>query len=407
MDAVLWAGLSETLLTPPLSPQLAMEQEVDGMLRHLTDAMESGGLPALAREVREMREKVRDVTAQVAVTGPPGVGKTTFITTALRLSAEAAATLQQAPKPASCAQPGQPRAVFWELPAIDEASFCADAYLRQVDAGQYTGFLILSCAEFSREILRLASELRSMGKPFCLIRSKIDLRRRCYRKRQFADEVLCALRREPLPHLDLEYAVGRLFHVDCRDSEDFDFKPCVQALQDASPSALLRHCLLVSLSYLSNKFQLKTSLKQLTPIWAIHSLVVDPVGSAGLPYPVNARFLVDEIYLYRLILGIDFQTLRLQAQRLRLPAFVLSDELCAGLPCALSEVDVVAELNKWTSLKVPVANSKLKWVPLLRQLPGGLLSGAAVIRLLDFMVTQYMIDVYRIESKIAAVLRGD
>ncbi|XP_072106822.1 interferon-inducible GTPase 5-like [Mobula birostris] len=384
-----------------------MEQEVDRMLQQLTDAIESGGLPALANEVQEIRQKVRDVTAQVAVTGPPNVGKTTLISTALRLSAETAALLQHAPKPAPCFQPGRPRVIFWELPAIGGASFCVNTYLRQVDVDKYTGFLILSCTEFSREMLGLASELRRIGKPFCLIRSKIDVRRRCYRKREFADEVLCALRRQPLPHLDLESAVVRLFYLDCRDSEDFDFKPCVQALQDASPSALLRHSLLVSLSYLSNKFQLKTSLKQLTPIWAIHSLVVDPVGLAGLPYQVNARFLVDQIYFYRLILGIDFQALKVQAKRLRLPTFVLSDELRAGLPCSLSEVDVVAELTKWTALKVPVANSKLKWVPLLRQLPGGEISGAAVIRLLDFMVTQYMIDVYRIESKIAAVLRGE
>ncbi|XP_051901311.1 interferon-inducible GTPase 5-like [Pristis pectinata] len=383
------------------------------MMRGFMSAVERGGVVELGEAVKAAMRRVEDVTAHVAVIGTSRVGKSTFISTALRLSegedsaAAASQPPREAPKPVAYSRPGRPCSVFWELPGIEDASFCPSAYLRQVGVEKYAGFFIMSSTEFTKEAVALVSELKGMGKPFYLIHSKIDLRPHCYKNKDFAGDVLRAVRREALPNLDEAYAAKRLFYIDCRDPNQFDFMACVQALQKGAPSALLQHALLLSLNHLAAKIELRNSLKELIPVSAIHSCISHPVPLEGLSYQVNIHFLFDQIRFYRTVLGLDYKDLHKSAKRIAMPTFVLSDEIQTQMARELTEKGVVRELIKWTRQNVAIAPSNLKWVPLLRQLPGGEISGATTVRLLDAMLVQFTDDAYRVESKIAAVLRGD
>ncbi|XP_048476459.1 interferon-inducible GTPase 5-like isoform X2 [Rhincodon typus] len=390
---------------------MSMDLEVEGILERLLDAMNRGGISEMAALVEAERRRVERVTVHVAVTGTSRAGKSAFINSAMGFQdgdegGPSTAPSQGATKPAPYRRPGFPCCTFWELPSVEDASFSPGDYLRAVEVDRYTGFYILSSGRFTQQAAALADELRRLGKPFYFVRTKIDMDAHGYKDREFAKKALQVIAANRFACLDLDYAIARFFCVSCHESERFDFPACIRALQNSSPP-LQRHALLLSLHHLADKMELKNSLKELIPVSAVYSCVIDPVAVEQLPYRANIGFLCEEIRLYRLLLGLDYPALSKRARLVGQPAFVLSDEIQTRMARELTEKAVAEELLRWTEKNVLVSPNNVKWIPLLESLPGGKLSGASTIRLLDAMLEQFMDDVYRIRRKVANVLRGD
>ncbi|XP_048379647.1 interferon-inducible GTPase 5-like [Stegostoma tigrinum] len=396
------------------SQMMSMDLEVEGILERLLDAVNRGGTTAMAALVQAERRRIEQVTVDVAVTGPSRCGKSTFIHSAMGFQdgdegGPSTAPGPGATKPAPYRRPGFPCCAFWELPSVGGGgggAFSPRGYLRAVEADRYAGFYLLSPGRFTQQAAALADELRRLGKPFYFVRTKIDADAGGREDRGFARASLQAVAAGRFARLDLEYAVARFFCVSCHESERFDFAACIRALQRSAPP-LQRHALLLCLHHLADKMELKNSLKELIPVAAVHSCVVDPVEVEQLPYRANVAFLCDEIRLYRLLLGLDYPALSRTARLVGRPAFVLCDEIQTRLARELTEKAVADELLRWTEKNVLVSPGNAKWIPLLGRLPGGELSGTSTIRLLDAMLEQFMDDVYRIRRKMADVLRGD
>ncbi|XP_078063130.1 interferon-inducible GTPase 5-like [Mustelus asterias] len=388
-----------------------MDLEVERILKRFSEAMKDGGISKMAPLVKAERRRVECVTVHVAVTGTPRVGKSVFINSVMDFkdgTADAAPTdpTQQVAKPASYRRPGDPCCMFWELPNIEGVSFSPDGYLKALEVDRYVGFFILSSSRFTWEAVALANELRRIGKQVYFVRTNIDLDTHGYKNKEFAEDALRAVTADCFDHLDIEYAITHYFCVSCHDTERFDFMACIQALQNSSPP-LQKHALLLSLYYLANKIELKNSLKELIPVSAIYSCIIDPVPVERLPYQANISFLHKEICFYRTVLGLDYQALNKSARLIGQPTFVLSDEIQTRLARELTEKAVSEELLRWTEKNVLVSPRNTKWLPLLETLPGRQISGASTIRLLDAMLEQFMDDAYRIQRKIAEILRGD
>ncbi|XP_078391692.1 interferon-inducible GTPase 5-like [Cetorhinus maximus] len=390
----------------------SMDLEAAEILERLSDAMNCGGIPETASLVKAERKRVEGVTVHVAVTGTPKVGKSAFINSVMGFEdgqdgAAPTGSAQQPAKPAPYSRPGNPSSVFWELPSIEGATFSPGDYLKAVEADKYVGFFILTSTRFTREAAALASELRRAGKQLYLVRTKIDLSAPAYKNKEFEEDALHVLSADRFANLGIEFTAARFFCVSCHEVDRFDFLECIQALQKNSSPPLRKHALLVSLHYLASKVELKNSLKELIPVSAIYSCIIDPVPVEQLPYQANIPFLYNEIRFYRVMLGLDYAALNKSAKLIGRPTFVLSDEIQTKMAKELTEETVSEELLRWTQKNVQVSPSNVKWVPLLKTLPGGKLSGASTIRLLDAMLEQFTDDACRIQRKMADILRGD
>ncbi|GCB77292.1 interferon-inducible GTPase 5-like [Scyliorhinus torazame] len=389
-----------------------MELEVEGILGRFSDAMSCGGLSEMAPLVKAERRRIECVAVHVAIIGTSRVGKSAFINSALGFKngedrAAPTGPAQQVEKPVSYGRPGDPSCVFWELPNIEVAGFSPGGYLRVLEVDRYVGFFVLSSGCFSQEAAGLANELRRRGKQLYFVRTKIDLDTHGYKNKEFAEDVLHVVTADRFAHLDIEYATARFFYVACHDAGRFDFMACIQALQKNSSPPLQKHALLLSLHHLANKLELKSSLKELIPLSAVYSCVIDPVPVERLPYGANLNFLCNEIRFYRTMLGLDYQALSRSARSIGQPTFILSDEIQTRMAKELTEKAVSEELLRWTEKNVLVSPNNAKWIPLLETLPGGKLSGASTIRLLDAMLEQFMDDAYRIQRKMVDVVRDD
>ncbi|XP_078425980.1 interferon-inducible GTPase 5-like [Cetorhinus maximus] len=389
-----------------------MDLEIAGIIGRFSDAMSRGGISEVASLVKAERSRVESVTVHVAVTGTPRVGKSAFINSVMGFKGGEDGTApispaQQVAKPAPYSRPGNPSSVFWELPSIRGSNFSSGDYLKAVEVDKYVGFFILSSTWFTQEAAALASELRRVGKQFYLIRTKIDMDTLGYREKDFIEDVLHVFTTDYFDNLDIEYATARFFCVSSHHVDRFDFLKCIQALQRNSSPPLQKHALLLSLHYLANKMELRDSMREFIPVSAVYSCIIDPVPVEQLPYQANVHFLYKEIRLYRVLFELDHPALSKKAKLIRQPTFVLSDEIQTMMGRALTEKGVSEELLKWTEINVSVSHSYVKWVPFLKTLPGGKLSGASTIRLLDTILEKFMDDAYRIQRKMEAVLKGE
>ncbi|XP_041031513.1 interferon-inducible GTPase 5-like [Carcharodon carcharias] len=389
-----------------------MDLEIAGMIGRFSDAMSHGRISEVASLVKAERSRVESMMVHVAVTGTPRVGKSTFINSIMGFKdgedgAAPTGPTHQVTKPAPYSRPGSPSSVFWELPSIRGPSFSSSDYLKAVEVDKYVGFFILSSMWFTWEAAALASELRRVGKQFYFIRTKIDLGPPGYRDKKFVEDVLNVFTIGHFANLDIEYTTAHFFCVSCHHVDRFDFLECIQALQRNSSPPLQKHALLLSLYYLANKMELKDSMREFIPLSAVYSCIIDPVPVEQLPYQANVHFLYNEIRLYRVLFELDYPALSKRAKLIHRPTFVLSDEIQTTMARALTEKGVSEELLKWTEINVPVSHSYVKWIPFLETLPGGKLSAASIIRLLDTMLQKFMDDAYRIQRKMEDVLKGE
>ncbi|XP_078392405.1 interferon-inducible GTPase 5-like, partial [Cetorhinus maximus] len=365
-----------------------MDLEIAGIIGRFSDAMSRGGISEVASLVKAERSRLESVTVHVAVTGTPRAGKSAFINSVMGFKdgedgAAPTGPAQQVTKPAPYSRPGNPSSVFWELPSVRGPGLVG----RLPEGGG------------DRQVAALASELRRVGKQFYLIRTKIDLGPPGYREKEFVEDVLNVFTADHFANLDIEYAIAHFFCVSCHQVDRFDFLECVQALQRNSSPPLQKHALLLSLHYLANKMELKDSLREFIPVSAIYSCLINPIPVEQLPYQANVHFLYNEIRLYRVLLELDYPALRKRAKLIRRPTFVLSDEIQTTMAKMLTEKGVSEELLKWTEINVSVPHSYVKWVPFLEALPGGKLSGASTIRLLDTMLQKFTDDACRVQRK--------
>ncbi|XP_078425987.1 interferon-inducible GTPase 5-like [Cetorhinus maximus] len=388
-----------------------MDLEIAGIIGRFSDSMIRGGISEVASLVKAERSRMESVTVHVAVTGTPRVGKSAFINSVMGFKdgedgAAPTSPTQQLAKPAPYSRPGNPSSVFWELPSIEGANFSSGDYLKAVEVDKYVGFFILSSTWFTKEAAALASELRRVGKQFYLIRTKIDLNAPDYKDKKLTEDILRVVTADHFANLDMEYATARFFCVSSYHVDRFDFLKCIQALQRNSSPPLQKHALLLSLHYLANKMELKDSMRELIPLSAVYSCVIDPVPVEQLPYQANVHFLYNEIRLYRVLFELDHPALSKKAKLIRRPTVVLSDEIKTMMARVLTEEAVSEELLKLTEMNAPVSQYYMKWIPFLETLPGGKLAGASTISLLDTMLEKFMDDAYRIQRKMVDVRRG-
>uniref|UniRef100_A0A672JTK3 IRG-type G domain-containing protein n=1 Tax=Salarias fasciatus TaxID=181472 RepID=A0A672JTK3_SALFA len=130
-------------------------------------------------KIKEYLEKQKTPPLNIAITGESGSGKSTFINSFRGINgsdkgaaptgvAETTAVIESYP------HPNHPNVRLWDLPGVGTPKFPADKYLERVGFERFDFFIIIAACRFKENDVKLALEIKRMGKKIYFLRSKID-----------------------------------------------------------------------------------------------------------------------------------------------------------------------------------------------------------------------------------------
>ena len=194
--------------------------------------------------------------------------------------------------------------MFWDLPGIDTPRYLDLAkYCRDVNLERYHLFLIFTAGRFNENDLKLARKIKSIGKNFFFVRTKIDIDVQAQkRKRSFnEDALLQKIRADYSNNLgDLLNNQQDIFLISNHFPDKWDFSRLTSATLEALPRCQ-RESLTLTLTRLSTNI-----VKQKVDILKGRTWMVATASAAAAVAPVpilsivvDSALILYEISLYR------------------------------------------------------------------------------------------------------------
>ncbi|CAB4037762.1 interferon-inducible GTPase 5-like, partial [Paramuricea clavata] len=163
-------------------------------------------------------------------------------------------------EPACYTFPDNPEIVFTELTGIGTPSFPnLQIYCKNFSLETYDTFLILTSTRFTYVDLHLAQKIKSMGKSFFLIRTKIDLDafNEKRKKRPDKEKMLRMIRADLYKNVkDLGIREDEIFLISNYETDRWDFKRLVEAILEKLSTGQ-KEALTLSLKILSHDVERK------------------------------------------------------------------------------------------------------------------------------------------------------
>jgi predicted GTPase len=151
--------------------------------------------------------------------------------------------------------PDNPMIGLVDLPGIGTPNYPdLKTYCRKVELESYDTFLIFTATRFTVNDLELAKKVKSLGKSFFLIRSKIDVELMPKRGKAILDEeaTLEEMRNDCIMNVrGMISSEDQVFLIGSYDKGKWDFDRLVKAIGKALP-ILQRESLILSLSNLTH-----------------------------------------------------------------------------------------------------------------------------------------------------------
>ena len=150
-------------------------------------------------------------------------------------------------EPVEYKHPENPKISFMDLPGIGTPSFPdLETYCEKVAFEDYDTFLIFTATRFTQNDLDLARKVKSIGKSFILIRTKIDLD--CKSSQDDEPKILEKIRKECMKYVeDFISSEKEVFLISNYHTDKWDFDRLIKAISDALP-VHQRECLALSLT---------------------------------------------------------------------------------------------------------------------------------------------------------------
>ena len=147
--------------------------------KNLEKLLEEKGIQAARGEMKKKLQKWEETEIEIGVTGCSGVGKSSFINFVRDKGDEdeGAAKVDVVEKTDEAERfHFKGKITFVDLPGIGSKKYPdLDTYSKNVELETYHTFLILTCTRFTDLELQLAQKIKSCGKSFFLVRTKIDI----------------------------------------------------------------------------------------------------------------------------------------------------------------------------------------------------------------------------------------
>ncbi|KAK0141956.1 Interferon-inducible GTPase 5 [Merluccius polli] len=305
--------------------------------------------PDLAASIaQKYLEDINNVKLNIAVTGNSGSGKSTFINAFRGIdnrdeTAAPTGVVETTMKPESYPHPRYPNVILWDLPGVGTTKFPADQYLKLVGFEKFDFFIIISADRFTENDVKLAQEIKKMGKKFYFIRSKIDnnLRDAERDQRKYDEgETLQKIRENCIQGLKGQGVSPQVFLVSLFDLHKYDFLTFLETIEREMPS-LKRDVLILALPVCRSVIHKKKEVFSSQILYhALLSAFAAVIPVPRLSIAVNVDMLVSVVTTYVDGFGLDKKSMEKLSSDTQRP---LAD-LMEVMKCPLSGKDVTAEL---------------------------------------------------------------
>ncbi|XP_019065443.1 immunity-related GTPase family M protein isoform X1 [Fukomys damarensis] len=147
--------------------------------RRLDKAVREGKLLDVAAVVKQTVETVSRAPVSIAVAGDSGNGMSSFVNALREIGHEEKTSaptgvVRTTLTPARYTSPRFPDVSLWDLPGMGASGQSLDAYLGELQFGQYDLFIIIASEQFSLNHVRLAKSIERVGKRFYVTWTKVD-----------------------------------------------------------------------------------------------------------------------------------------------------------------------------------------------------------------------------------------
>ncbi|XP_034531803.1 interferon-inducible GTPase 5-like isoform X1 [Notolabrus celidotus] len=324
--------------------------DYEQLTRKVKEDLQKGDLASAAAQIQKYREKEKNIPLNIAITGESGSGKSTFVNVIRGVDNrdEGAAptgavetTKEATPYP----HPNYPNVVIWDLPGIGTVNHPAADYLKKVGFEKYDFFIIISADRFTENDVKLAKEIRRMGKKFYFVRSKIDncVREEGRSQRNFNEaQTLNRIRENCFQGLQGQgFRSPQVFLISSFELHLYDFPLLLQTLERELPEHKRDTFLLampnISLEVINKK---KKAFYAKIALAATLSAAVGAAPVPGLSVAVDIAIMVGVIRDYLYGFGLDAPSLRRLANCTGVPL----DELKTVIKSQLAAKEVTAGL---------------------------------------------------------------
>ena len=169
--------------------------------------------------------------------------------------------VEETDEPAAYRYPHNPKIQLVDVPGIGSPAYSnLDTYCRKVPIGTYDTFLILVGQRITDLELQLMAEIKSMKKPFFLVRTKIDVdESNAKRKKNPGIQSLQKKIRAYYQDKMKDYGIfgAEVFLISNHHLDKWDFQKLIDAIGENLPEnlkeALILSLLIPSISVISNK----------------------------------------------------------------------------------------------------------------------------------------------------------
>ncbi|XP_038630625.1 uncharacterized protein LOC119951486 [Scyliorhinus canicula] len=362
-------------------------------LKEIMSTFESGGLGMAASLIKEKVNKLKETELNIAVTGESGMGKSTFINSmrGLRKGDKGAAKIgltETTMTPTQYPHPSLPNVCFWDLPGVGTTTFPAAEYLREMDFNKYDFFIIISGCRFTENDVKLAKEIKQLGKKFYFVRSKIDNDLHSLEMEGATfniDEELDKIRNYSVSSLkEAGVPSPTVFLISSYKVNQFDFPALNKTLAD-NLDYIKKDLFLMSLSNTTLEI-VENKKKQLkNRIWMLATIsgAVGAVPIPGLSFACDIGILVTAITDFRQYLGLDDASLQRLANMAGKPVEHLKAEVKTPLLGEINAEFVKRMLHGSAVAAISAAEIALDSIPFIGSIFGAGSSFLVTFKLLN------------------------
>ncbi|UJR13145.1 hypothetical protein I4U23_000169 [Adineta vaga] len=270
------------------------QEEIDECKRILS----TDGVKGYESFLRNKTEQWKVIPLNIGVIGSSGAGKSSFINAIRDLDGddEDAANVgvtETTMEPTSYSHPNNEMMKFWDLPGVGTKLFPKESYLEKIGFEKFDFFLILTHTRFTELDTWLSQQIKSKGKQFFFLRTKIqcdiDNDRKAHPKKYRNDakavieEVLRQIRANLEENLNDLYEAEKVFLIDSYEQNKYDFILLAQRLVEDFPD-LKRQAFIFSMNAFSVQM-VQTKARELrSTMWKYASLsaVIATIPTLGL-----------------------------------------------------------------------------------------------------------------------------
>ncbi|XP_072906204.1 T-cell-specific guanine nucleotide triphosphate-binding protein 2-like [Hemitrygon akajei] len=158
-------------------------------VKDLVSAYQCEGETGLQSAIERKSKQFENVRIRIAVMGDSGSGKSTLINALLELNenekgAAPTGTKETSKEITPYAHPTLPNVQYYNFPGLNTPMFPVKQFMKETNFSQYDLGIIVTDSRFTEYDKLLAEALKKVGKPFYLVRSKIDETIRAERRKK-------------------------------------------------------------------------------------------------------------------------------------------------------------------------------------------------------------------------------